>query len=67
MIRRIPPLGPNKGLRGGDRGGAHDRPLYANVRPDDSVNIGNVNPDEWDRTEYTDKNGVRMMRVTRRT
>ena len=65
MIRRIPPLGPNQGLRGGDRGGAHDRPLYANVGevPQDTVSTDDTG---WKREEYTDANGQRRVRMTRR-
>ena len=65
MIRRIPPLRPNKGLRGGDRGGSHDRPLYANAEVlQDSVTVG-AKGDGWKREEYTDSSGQRRVRMTR--
>ena len=66
MVRRLP-ISEYRGLRGGDHGGAHNIPLYANVVPDDSVSISDVNPIEWGRTEYTDKNGQQRIRMTRRT
>ena len=67
MIRRIPPLGPTQGLRGGDRGGSHDRPLYANTGAvvDDSMTVG-AKGNDWKREEYTDKNGVQRIHLSRR-
>ena len=63
MMRRIPPLGPNQGLRGGDRGGSHDRPLYTNAEVlQDTVSTGDTG---WKREEYTDENGQRRVRMTR--
>ena len=58
---RNPPLGPNRGLRGGDRGGSHDRPLEV---CDDSVEIGAEGAD-WKREEYTDENGQKRIRMAR--
>lgn len=65
-MRRIPiepnpPLGASKGLRGGDRGGSHGRPLEI---CDDSVNIGAKNAG-WDQETYMDKGELRV-RLTRR-
>jgi hypothetical protein len=66
-MRRIPiepnpPLGENKGLRGGDRGGSHGRPLEI---CDDTVTVGAEGAD-WDREEYTAENGEKRIRMTRR-
>lgn len=48
------------GIRGGDRGGRQERPLEI---CDDSVTIG---ADDWNTEPYTDKNGQKRIRMTRK-
>lgn len=58
---RIPPISEHEGLRGGDRGGSHTRPLEV---CDDSVTVGAEGAD-WDREEYTTASGEKRLRMTR--
>ena len=64
-MARIPPISEFRGLRGGDRGGAHNRPIRANTGPDDSVIIGAEDNNAWTKTEYTDSEGRIMWRIDR--
>ena len=48
------------GIRGGDRGGSHGRPLEV---CDDSVSL---NAADWNRENYIDSKGQSRVRMTRR-
>lgn len=55
------PIPEDTGLRGGDRGGRHERPLEI---CDDSVTIG-AEGAGWDSEKYIDENGQARLRMTR--
>ena len=59
---RTPPISEYRGIRGGDRGGGHDRSLNAREVLQDTVSTSDT---KWKREEYTDKSGQRMIRMTR--
>jgi len=64
MVRR-PPLGENAGLRGGDRGGAHARPIDAGEKIVDDVVVLGGDTHDWRRREYIDVNGQKRVQLTR--
>ena len=58
---RQPVQNTETGIRGGDRGGSHGRPLEI---CDDTVSL---NAAGWNRENYIDSTGRKRVRMTRRT